>query len=303
MGEWRKVIPESRDRLQSRVLVWVVGLMLAPPSVAVIVLATHPHNSGLLALKALGVSLTFAVLVWVLRAATPMGAICGALVCLVVTTGTGFINQSPVHSGLAPLMALFLLTFAATRAGRPRKVKLGLAEEKRGRNAGQVCANLGVAGLVIPACFFNLFDGLANVQGLLGFSYFVLPTILLAVLCEATADTVSSEIGQAFGGQPVMVTALRQVPAGTDGAVTILGTGAGIVGAAVVAAVGMWSMRMTGRAAIFGFAGGVAGLFFDSWLGATVERKGWLGNDLVNFSSTVFAVVVALVLAVVFLRG
>jgi uncharacterized membrane protein len=37
------------------------------------------------------------------------------------------------------------------------------------------------------------------------------------------------------------------------------------------------------------FGAGCAGLFFDSVLGATVERKGWLGNDLVNFSSTVFA--------------
>src|SRR5580698_8972905 len=28
VGEWRKVIPESRDRLQSRVLVWVVAGVL-----------------------------------------------------------------------------------------------------------------------------------------------------------------------------------------------------------------------------------------------------------------------------------
>jgi len=298
VGEWRKVIPESRDRFQSKVLVWVVGLMLAPPSVAVILWANHPHNSGLLAFKALGVSLTFAVLVWVLRAATPMGAIFGAMVCLLVTTGTGWTNQSPFHSGLAPLIALFLLTFAATRAGRPRKAKLGLAEEKRGRNAGQVCANLGAAGLVVPACYFNLFDNLVRVHGLLGFSYFVLPIILLAALCEATADTVSSEIGQAFGGQPVMLTTLRRVDPGTDGAVTILGTTAGIAGAAIVAAVGMWSMRIDLHAAEFGFAGGFGGLLFDSWLGATVERRGWLGNDLVNFSSTAFAVLVALGLAV-----
>jgi len=30
-------------------------------------------------------------------------------------------------------------------------------------------------------------------------------------------------------------------------------------------------------------------------LGATVERRGWLGNDLVNFSSTLFAAVLAAV--------
>ncbi len=41
--------------------------------------------------------------------------------------------------------------------------------------------------------------------------------------------------------------------------------------------------------------GGGGGLFFDSLLGATVERKGWLGNDLVNFASTAFSAGVALV--------
>ena len=34
---------------------------------------------------------------------------------------------------------------------------------------------------------------------------------------------------------------------------------------------------------------GFVDYFFDSLLGATVERRGWLGNDLVNFASTVFA--------------
>ena len=48
----------------------------------------------------------------------------------------------------------------------------------------------------------------------------------------------------------------------------------------------------TGEAAI-ALVAGVGGLFFDSLLGATVERRGWIGNDLVNFSSTVFAALVA----------
>jgi uncharacterized membrane protein len=33
----------------------------------------------------------------------------------------------------------------------------------------------------------------------------------------------------------------------------------------------------------------LAGLFFDSLLGATAERRGWLNNDAVNFLSTVAA--------------
>jgi len=46
-------------------------------------------------------------------------------------------------------------------------------------------------------------------------------------------------------------------------------------------------------------AGGVFGLLFDSLLGATLERRGWLNNDMVNFLSTTAAAGFALVLMVV----
>jgi uncharacterized membrane protein len=42
-------------------------------------------------------------------------------------------------------------------------------------------------------------------------------------------------------------------------------------------------------------AGGVFGLLFDSLLGATLEERGWLNNDAVNFLSTLSAAGFALV--------
>jgi uncharacterized protein (TIGR00297 family) len=299
VAEWRKVIPESRDRLQSKVLVWVVGPVLIAPLPVIALMSMHPPRSSVMAVKALGISLTFGVLVWALRAATPMAAFLGSAICFLVIMGTGYTNRSAFHSALAPLGTLFVLTFAATKAGRRRKVQLGVAEGKRGRNAAQIVANLGAAGLVIVGGFFGIFDRLCC-QGGGGFWMLAIPIGVLAALCEATADTVSSEMGQAFGGTPVMLTTFRRVEAGTDGAVTVFGTTAGIVATAVVAVIGMWAMRLSGHAAVAGFMAGVAGLFFDSMLGATVEQKGWLGNDLVNFSSTIFAVVVAMGLAVAF---
>ena len=117
---------------------------------------------------------------------------------------------------------------------------------------------------------------------------------MLAALAEATADTVSSEIGQAFGGQPILLTSLRRVPPGTDGAITLYGTLVGILAAAIIAATGAPALGMSPAECLVAFTAGVAGLFFDSLLGATIERKGWIGNDLVNFTSTAFAAVVAL---------
>jgi uncharacterized membrane protein len=44
---------------------------------------------------------------------------------------------------------------------------------------------------------------------------------------------------------------------------------------------------------------GVFGLFFDSLLGATLERRGWINNDAVNFLSTASAAIFALALLAV----
>lgn len=122
----------------------------------------------------------------------------------------------------------------------------------------------------------------------------------LAALAEAAADTASSEIGQVFGGRPRMITSLRQVEPGRDGAVSLAGTLVGVVAAGIVAAAG--TLAFQGGLAMFWIscAGGVFGLLFDSLLGATLEEHGWLNNDGVNFLSTMSAAGFALgLLAVV----
>jgi uncharacterized protein (TIGR00297 family) len=129
----------------------------------------------------------------------------------------------------------------------------------------------------------------------------ILLALPLAALAEAAADTVSSEIGQILGGQPRMITTLRRVEPGTDGGISLIGTLVGVAAAAIIAAIGAWALG--GGAALFWIsaAGGVFGLFFDSLLGATLERRGWLNNDAVNFLSTASAA--AFALGVVALRS
>jgi len=112
----------------------------------------------------------------------------------------------------------------------------------------------------------------------------------LAALAEAAADTVSSEIGQVLGGRPRLITTLRPVEPGTDGGITIAGSLAGILAAGMVVVTGALALHVEWPIALVSWAGGVFGLFFDSLLGASVERAGWLNNDAVNFLSTLSAV-------------
>ena len=295
---WRKAISEGRDRIQSQWLVGVVGTVLVGLCIETIMVAwPRAIRFPALPLGALVVSVAFAILVWGLRAATPGASVCGGMICMLVTFWTGSFSQSVVRSGLAPLAMLFVLTYLATRAGRKRKAKAGLAEGRKGRSAAQIVANLSVAGLSVGPWSMHVLQrwmGSCCISGIADiWAITMMMVMCLAALVEATADTVSSEIGQAFGGRPVMVLGLRRVEVGTDGAVTLLGSGAGIAGGALVAAVGMWALRLRPGEAGIAFVAGVGGLFFDSLLGATVERRGWIGNDLVNFFSTVFAAGVA----------
>jgi uncharacterized protein (TIGR00297 family) len=263
---WTKAIPRTRDRMQSRLLVGVVVPALVLGAVGTcFVVVTMGSVWSLLFPVALSVG--FAGLVWVLRSATLPAAGVGLLVCLILAVAVRAPAGFFTRPALSALIALFVLTFAATRYGRKKKEARGLAEARSGRRASQVVANLGVAALCASVGWYGG---------------------CLAALAEATADTVSSEVGQAIGGPTWLITKFRRVPAGRDGGVSVGGTLAGAVGAGLVVLMGLPGL-VRWRDGVVVFVCACAGLAFDSLLGATVEERGWLGNDLVNFCSTLFA--------------
>ncbi|HWA96468.1 MAG TPA: DUF92 domain-containing protein [Terracidiphilus sp.] len=251
------------------------------------------------AVWSLGLSALLGVVVLALRAADLGAAGTGFAISASVMFSTASLPYEPWRTGMMPVLTVALLTHLATRVGRARKEALGTAEAKSGRKAAQVAANLGMAALAMsPVTQLLLADADWFPKSWLGTG--VVFAMGVAALAEAAADTVSSEIGQVLGGTPRMITTLRAAEPGTDGAISVMGTLAGVGAAIVIAAVGTWALH--GDRLLFGasIAGGVFGLLFDSLLGATLERRGKLNNDAVNFLSTVSAAGFAVgVLAVV----
>jgi uncharacterized protein (TIGR00297 family) len=240
----------------------------------------------------LGLSAILGLVAYKVRSATAGAALAGAAITASLMFGTTVYPYLPWRTALVPVLVLLIMTSLATRAGRKRKERLGTAESKQGRAASQVAANLGIAALTsnLIVQSFLVEHGWERIAAA---PVFVLG---LAALAEAAADTISSELGQVMSGSPRMITTFRKAEPGTDGAISIGGTLAGIGAAGLVAATGAWATNGGWLALAVSWAAGVFGLLFDSVLGATLERRGWMNNDAVNFLSTASAAGFAMVL-------
>jgi uncharacterized protein (TIGR00297 family) len=232
-----------------------------------------------LALTGLTLNMAVAVLGWLARTVSASGAIAGAAIGTTIYVGAGW-------PGWALLLAAFLAASITSRLGIRRKTALGIAEDRGGRrSAGNAIANTGVAACAAALAILSPYG-----------SWCLLA--LTASLVAGASDTVSSEIGKAWGRRTLLVTTFRPVPPGTPGAVSLEGTAAGI-GAALVLA---WplgeGLGLIGYGAIpVVVASATVASFVESVLGATLEPRGILNNDLLNFINTATAAGVALALA------
>ncbi|RZL17763.1 MAG: DUF92 domain-containing protein [Pedobacter sp.] len=204
------------------------------------------------------------------------------------------------YRGLLLLLVFFILSVLATshkkalksritRQASQRNPQLGQTDpqasqanpqkfQEGGRTAAQVFANGGVAAICALL-------GVADPQHL--------PIYLMMLACSlasALADTLSSELGIVYGRRFYNVLTLKQDSNGLDGVVSFEGTLIGAIGAFIV---GVSFAGFSIIAVLIGIAG-IIGNFSDSVIGASLERKGIVGNNFVNFLNTFIAAIVGL---------
>ena len=187
--------------------------------------------------------------------------------------------------GWVAVVAYLVLGSLVTRVGLREKQKRGLAEARGGRRGPE-----NVWGSAATGASLALLIG-AGVEPrsllLVGFS---------ASFAAKLADTFGSEIGKRWGRRPVLITTLRSVPPGTEGAISLAGTLASAAGSVLMTLV-MWQLQLLPSISVslVVMLIGLLATLAESLIGALAQdRFRWLSNELVNALQTLLAAVMAM---------
>ena len=194
--------------------------------------------------------------------------------------------------GYLVVVFYFLVGSGVTRIGMAEKEAAGIAEKRQGARGPEnvwgsaltatICA-LGVA--IAP--LFNLSEAIVALL-MLGY---------VASFSTKLSDTCASEVGKVYGQRTFLITTLQPVPKGTEGAVSLEGTLAGIVGSGAIALVG-WAVGLSNLTGIVLCA--IAAFIatnIESVIGATLQsRYTWLTNEIVNIINTSIGAIAVILL-------
>ncbi len=194
----------------------------------------------------------------------------------------------------------FLVGSGVTRIGLAQKEAEGIAEKRSGARGPE---NVWGSALTAALCAVGI--GVIN-SGLLTPSYQSLIPIFQSLLLlgyvasfsTKLSDTCASEVGKAYGKSTFLITTLQPVARGTEGAISLEGTLAGVVASIAIALVG-WGVGLIDA---LGIAWCILAAFIatnlESVIGATLQSKyTWLTNELVNILNTLIGALAAMLIA------
>ena len=190
--------------------------------------------------------------------------------------------------GYLVVMFYFLVGSGVTRIGMAQKEAEGIAEKRSGARGPE---NVWGSALTGALCALAMLFVGAPYRNLLLLAY-------VASFCTKLSDTSASEVGKAYGKRTFLITTFQPVARGTEGAVSLEGTLAGIVASAAIAFVG-WGVGLIDLTSVLFcvFAAFVA-TNLESVIGATLQSKfDWMTNEVVNIINTLIGAIAAVLLA------
>ncbi|MBW4645315.1 MAG: TIGR00297 family protein [Goleter apudmare HA4340-LM2] len=194
----------------------------------------------------------------------------------------------------------FLVGSGVTRIGLAQKEAAGIAEKRSGARGPE-----NVWGSALTAALCALGVGVINSGLLKAIPQSLVPSLQSLLLLGYVAsfstklsDTSASEVGKAYGKSTFLITTLQPVPRGTEGAVSLEGTLAGVVASIAIAFVG-WGVGLIDLlGVVWCVLAALIATNVESVIGATLQTKyTWLTNELVNVLNTLIGVIAAMLIA------
>lgn len=190
--------------------------------------------------------------------------------------------------GYTVVMFYFLVGSAVTKIGIAEKEAAGIAEKRSGMRGPE---NVWGSALTATICALMTIFLDSPLKELLILGY-------VASFATKLSDTTASEIGKAYGKSTFLITTFKPVPRGTEGAISLEGTGAGMIASIAIAIIGY----LLGMINLWGIVCCILAAFvatnIESLIGATLqERWQFLTNEVVNFINTTIGAIIAIIVA------
>ncbi|MGQ4646797.1 TIGR00297 family protein [Lyngbya aestuarii] len=190
--------------------------------------------------------------------------------------------------GYLVVLFYFLVGSSVTRLGITQKEAEGIAEKRSGARGPE---NVWGSALTGALCALGTILAAVPAQQLLLLAY-------VASFATKLSDTTASEVGKAYGKRTFLITTLQPVARGTEGAISLEGTLAGLVASVAIAFVG-WGV---GLIDLTGIVLCVLAAFvatnLESVIGATLQSEfDWMTNEVVNIINTLIGAIAAVLFA------
>ncbi|MGN1045227.1 MAG: DUF92 domain-containing protein [Candidatus Methanomethylophilaceae archaeon] len=186
------------------------------------------------------------------------------------------------------LVVFAVLGFAATRAGFSKKRRMGVQEGEHGERNFK-----NILGVAIPPLIFAVlntaFPGNTDTLAL----------AFIATVCVAASDTAASELG-VRDPNVWLITTFKRVPQGTDGGVSVKGTVISVIASFAVAVIGCALVfHCLDVSLLIPAVCGVIGCIADSYIGATIETRGWISKYGNNCSTEILGGTIAVAICMI----
>lgn len=233
-------------------------------------------------LVAVGLNTVLLAIVWIApkKLLTPAGIFHAWLLGVLIWGTLGW-------QGYVVVMFYFLVGSAVTRIGMEQKEAAGIAEKRSGARGPE---NVWGSALTGALCALGTLLVAPPYRSLLLLGY-------VASFATKLSDTCGSEVGKAYGKRTFLITTLQPVARGTEGAISLEGTLAGVVGSIAIAFIG-WGVNLISLTDVFFCVlSALIATNVESLIGATLQSKfDWMTNEVVNFINTLIGAIVAVLL-------